>query len=98
VIWLALAAAAGTLVVAAIVLRVGGHITRRTFYALGSLASGTNLIVAAAHTDYIGGPINAAAFAVSAWLWWHDGGDDTKRRLRVWATRSRGTRRTGSTS
>ncbi|QBJ94474.1 hypothetical protein D0Z67_29335 (plasmid) [Streptomyces seoulensis] len=46
-----------------------------------------------------GSPVSAsmsAGFAaVSGWLWWKGGGgDDTKRRLRTWARRFQGVRRT----
>lgn len=37
----------------------------------------------------------AALGAVNAWIWWHGGGgDDTKRRLKSWARRFQGVRRT----
>ncbi|MGW0948491.1 hypothetical protein ACWD4O_38875 [Streptomyces sp. NPDC002623] len=39
--------------------------------------------------------IMAAATALFAWLWWHSGGGDgTRRRLRSWAGRFQGVRRT----
>jgi len=37
----------------------------------------------------------AALGAVNAWIWWHGGGGDgTRRRLKSWASRFRGVRRT----
>lgn len=39
--------------------------------------------------------LNAAATAWHAWLWWNSGGGDgTKRRLKKWAGRFQGVRRT----
>ncbi|MFF1574828.1 hypothetical protein ACFVWR_18975 [Leifsonia sp. NPDC058292] len=39
--------------------------------------------------------LQAVAAAVNAWLWWHSGGGDgTKRRLKSWASRFQGIRRT----
>jgi hypothetical protein len=39
--------------------------------------------------------VNAAAAAMSAWGWWHSGGGDgTRRRLKSWARRFQGVRRT----
>ena len=39
--------------------------------------------------------VHAVVTAWLSWLWWHSGGgDDTKRRLRSWACRFQGVRRT----
>lgn len=90
-IGLAFTIAAGFLLGGAIVARANGYISLRTFYALVA----TSELTATIRTDRITGSINAAAFAITAWLWWHDGGgDDTKRRLRGWARKFRGVRRT----
>jgi hypothetical protein len=41
--------------------------------------------------------LTAAGTAVMAWMWWHSGGGDgTRRRLRSWARRFPGVRRTAS--
>lgn len=40
-------------------------------------------------------PIAAASTALHAWLWWNGGGGDgTRRRLKSWASRFQGVRRT----
>ncbi|UPZ27705.1 hypothetical protein MUK60_07635 [Streptomyces sp. LRE541] len=87
--------AALLLLVAAMVARVTGRIGARGLYGLCAIATGVNLGPAIFYSYTVSGPINAVAFALNVWLWWHNGGgDDTKRRLSKAARRFQGVRRT----
>ncbi|MFJ8727702.1 hypothetical protein [Streptomyces sp. NPDC093269] len=56
-----------------------------TLFGIGYALSGRSFAVC----------VHAALAAFSAWMWWHDGGGDgTKRRLKKWASRFQGVRRT----
>lgn len=83
------------LLVGTVIARTTGRISRRTFYALIAASNGVALTASVANHDQGPASINAASMAISAWLWWQDGGgDDTKRRLRRWARKFQGVRRT----
>lgn len=59
-------------------------------YALGGVLCAVN-----GWTDVL--YMNAGMTAWYAWMWWHSGGgDDTRRRLKSWAGRFQGVRRTAS--
>lgn len=73
--------------------RSGLHLTRAyAFVALVLLGEA----FAALLVDQSAFAVNAAGLsALFGWLWWHSGGgDDTKRRLKAWAARFHGVRRT----
>lgn len=92
---LAFTVAAGIILAAAVIARVSGRIASRTLYALVGVSQLINVVNAATHDSPVAGSVNAAGFALSAWLWWRDGGgDDTKRRLRRRARKFEGVRRT----
>lgn len=61
-------------------------------YAAGSLSGLVGDVLA----DSRGwAPVDAAFATIYGWLWWNSGGgDSTKRRLKSWARRFRGVRRT----
>jgi hypothetical protein len=95
VISIAFTMAAAVILAAAVVARMNGRIGNRALYALVGVSQFINLVNAAVHSSPVAGSINAAGFALSVWLWWRDGGgDDTKRRLRRWARKCEGVRRT----
>jgi hypothetical protein len=70
---------------------LGGRWTNGWFAVANAL-----LLVSRALDDYrLAACMHAALGAGAAWLWWHDGGGDgTKRRLKSWARKFRGVRRT----
>jgi hypothetical protein len=71
------------------------QITTRQYNAYSAISSAVAGVVAAFLGWTVVAYIAAVAAALAAWLWWHGGGgDDTKRRLRSWAARFHGVRRT----
>lgn len=92
---LAILLAACLSLVGTVVARARGIISSRTFYALVASTNCVGLIVSVAVHNQITASINAASTAIAAYMWWRDGGgDDTKRRLRRWARKFHGVRRT----
>jgi hypothetical protein len=72
-----------------------GRISQRTFYALTAVSNGVEVICSVARHLHGAAGFEAALAAMCMWLWWQDGGgDDTKRRLRSWARKFHGVRRT----
>ncbi len=72
-----------------------GRISGHTFHGWCAIANGINLVACVVLDFPATALINAAAFALAAWMWWNGGGGDgTKRRLRRWAARFQGVRRT----
>jgi hypothetical protein len=70
-------------------------ITSQQYYAYVAISSTVAGVVCAYLGWTIGTHIQAAVAAWSAWSWWHGGGgDDMKRRLKKWARRFQGVRRT----
>lgn len=71
------------------------RITTQQYNATSAIASTVMGVVAALIGWMVVAYIAAVAAALAAWLWWHGGGgDDTKRRLKSWADRFHGVRRT----
>jgi hypothetical protein len=72
-----------------------GKISDRSLYGWFAVGNGLNLTACVSFGWYSAGSISAAASALSAWMWWHSGGGDgTKRRMRQWAAKFQGVRRT----
>lgn len=71
------------------------RITSQQYNAYGAISSTVMGVVGAFLGWTVVVYIAAVAAALSAWSWWNGGGgDDTKRRLRSWARRFQGVRRT----
>jgi hypothetical protein len=90
-----LVTAFGCLVVGMILLLLAGRITQRQFagwMTIGYIAAGVlSAVNGWTSTLYM----TAAGAALFGWLWWHSGGGDgTRRRLKSWARRFEGVRRT----
>jgi hypothetical protein len=63
----------------------GGNAAANALVLLGNVIHGSTTLAS----------ISAAVMALSLWQWWNSGGgDDTKRRLRKWARKFQGVRRT----
>ncbi|MFJ7023186.1 hypothetical protein ACIQUW_32970 [Streptomyces sp. NPDC101117] len=70
------------------------RITSQQYFAYGAVSSTVLGVVGAFLGWTVAVYIAAAAAALSAWSWWNGGGgDDTKRRLKSWARRFQGVRR-----
>ena len=87
--------AAGLVIAIGIPARHAGHITTRTFMACCALTNALNLTICViVHQTGAAGYL-AGALALSLWAWWNaGGGDGTRRRLRSWARKFQGVRRT----
>lgn len=74
-----------------------GRIAPARFHAATAFLTGL-VTVLAVWNHWTGSAYICAVFtAVGAWKWWNSGGGDgTRRRLRSWASRFQGTRRTAS--
>ncbi|GAA3590914.1 hypothetical protein [Streptomyces osmaniensis] len=71
------------------------RITTQQYNAISAVASTVMGVVAAFIGWTVVAYLAAASAALAAWLWWNGGGgDDTKRRLKSWAGRFHGVRRT----
>lgn len=71
------------------------RITSQHYNAYSAISSTVVGVVAAFIGWTVVAYIAAVAAALAAWLWWNGGGgDDTKRRLKSWAGRFHGVRRT----
>lgn len=71
--------------------RLGKHALNGLFVAANSF----NLVASVLMHNRVTGGICAGSLALSAWVWWNGGGGDaTKRRLRKWARKFTGVRRT----
>lgn len=79
-----------------LVARVRGAQTQPApYYAVTAITFGLASVVNAFMGDTVNSYIQAVGAAVNGWLWWQNGGgDDTKRRLKSWASRFQGVRRT----
>jgi hypothetical protein len=72
-----------------------GRITLVRHSALMACINAVVTVVCAAWGWTTTAALSAASTAMYAWLWWHGGGGDgTKRRLKSWARRFQGVRRT----
>lgn len=68
---------------------------RRRIYGWFAVANGLMVVSDALSGDRVAGGVAAGFCAYSAWLWWRSGGGTgIKRRIRSWARRFRGVRRT----
>jgi len=95
VISLAFVMAGVLLLGAAVTAFAAGRIAKRTFFALLAVSNGLALLSAVISHNQFGASINAASLAAALYGWWQNGGgDDTKRRLRKWARKFEGVRRT----
>ncbi|MEV5915770.1 hypothetical protein AB0M00_43670 [Streptomyces chartreusis] len=85
----------GSLIALVNVLFLAGRISHRTacgWMAVLCAGGGVGSAIAGWTSNVY---LHAALGAWSAWNWWHSGGgDDTKRRLKSWAGRFHGVRRT----
>ena len=71
------------------------RITSQQYNAYSFIASTVAGVVSAYQGWTVALYMAAVAAALSAWAWWHGGGGDgTRRRLKLWAGRFRGVRRT----
>lgn len=91
----ALVAAFGCTTFTFSMLMLAGRITTRRYAGCMTVAYAALGVLCAVNgwtsTLYLG----AAGTALFAWLWWHSGGGDgTRRRIRSWARRFHGVRRT----
>lgn len=69
--------------------------TARRFHGLAAIANGLMAASDAFDGARVGACCASAVCAYAAWRWWNSGGGDgTKRRLKSWARRFRGVRRT----
>jgi hypothetical protein len=88
-----------TIVWLTVAARALGWISRRTFYAGIASGQGIGLIGCVAGGYHAAAGIAAAGSTLAAWLWWNDGGgNDTRRRMKRWARRFQGVRRTAPVS
>lgn len=73
-------------------------LARRQYLAnirLCALGCGLHMIGVSLAGRTVYAALDAAVVAYALWLWWNNGGgDNTRRRLRRWAARFRGVRRT----
>lgn len=80
--------------VAALAAEVRRRGPRRVFGWLAT-ANGFYLTADVLARDRFWAAVNGGAAVWAAWAWWHSGGGDgTRRRLKAWARRFRGVRRT----
>ena len=74
---------------------LAGRITAVQYSGVMAILSAASTVVCAVAGWTGAGSFSAAATALHTWNWWHGGGGDgTKRRLRSWARRFQGVRRT----
>lgn len=79
----------------ALIGEAAGRIGKTVTYALMAVGSVLDGFACLALGHYGLGVFFAASAGLFVWLWWHSGGGDgTRRRLRAWAGRFHGVRRT----
>lgn len=65
------------------------------YHGLAAICFAVSSVLAGLVNRHFNAYLSAAVAATSAFLWWHNGGGDgTKRRLKSWASRFQGVRRT----
>jgi hypothetical protein len=86
------------LLLGVLILFVQGRFGLRTFYGLGSAAMGLFLLKDTVLVpDTVDSLIAAVFLGIFLHLWWiNGGGDNTKKRLRKWAKKFEGRRRTAA--
>lgn len=71
------------------------RITTKQYSAVMAVGNALLGLLAAVNRWHDVVPLTAGCTALFVWMWWHNGGgDDTKRRLKSWAGRFQGVRRT----
>lgn len=90
-----LVAVFGCTITALTLLYLSGRITVRKYAGWMALAYAAAGVLCAAEGWKDTLPLVSGGTALFAWLWWHSGGGDgTRRRLKSWAGRFQGVRRT----
>lgn len=91
----ALIAAFGCAIVALSLLMLAGRITTRRYAGWMTIAYAASAVLCAVNGWTSTLYLTAGGTALFAWLWWHSGGGDgTRRRIKSWARRFHGVRRT----
>lgn len=74
---------------------MAGRMPPTRYNAIAAVLHAVFTIFCAVQDWHVAASIGASSTALSAWLWWHGGGGDgTRRRLKSWARRFQGVRRT----
>lgn len=74
---------------------ITGRMTPTRHNAVSAVLHAVFTVFCAVQDWHVASSIGAASTALSAWSWWHGGGGDgTRRRLKSWARRFQGVRRT----